>query len=68
MTDYAKEFEFEAIEGDEDGFVLNIRDLKVYFELRKRGFQHAGFVRAVDGVDLTCAVAKRLPLLVIWLR
>ena len=39
-------------EAEEDGFVLEINDLKVYFELRKRGFQHAGFVRAVDGVDL----------------
>ncbi|MGI6508669.1 MAG: ATP-binding cassette domain-containing protein, partial [Saccharofermentanales bacterium] len=28
-------------------------DLRVYFELRKRGFQHAGFVQAVDGVDLS---------------
>ncbi len=36
----------------DDGFVLNIDNLKVYFELRKRAFQHAGFVRAVDGVDL----------------
>ncbi|HHX19796.1 MAG TPA: ABC transporter ATP-binding protein [Clostridiaceae bacterium] len=41
----------ETIDGD-DGFILEIDGLKVYFELRKRGFQHAGFVQAVDGVDL----------------
>lgn len=44
--------EIEAFDDLDDGFVLDIRGLKVYFELRKRGFQHAGFVRAVDGVDL----------------
>jgi peptide/nickel transport system ATP-binding protein len=43
-----------SLESDnlEDDFVLEINNLKVYFELRKRAFQHAGFVQAVDGVDL----------------
>ncbi len=33
-------------------YILELDDLKVYFELKKFGFQHAGYVRAVDGVDL----------------
>lgn len=32
--------------------ILELKNLKVFFELKKFGFQHAGFVRAVDGVDL----------------
>ncbi|MEN6528273.1 MAG: ABC transporter ATP-binding protein [Anaerolineaceae bacterium] len=31
--------------------LLSIQDLHVWFELRKFGFAHAGYVRAVDGVD-----------------
>lgn len=31
--------------------LLSIQDLKVWFELRKFGFGHAGFVHAVDGVS-----------------
>ncbi len=34
----------------EDGALLSIKDLKVWFELRRFGFGHAGFVRAVDDV------------------
>jgi peptide/nickel transport system ATP-binding protein len=34
----------------ENGRLLSIRDLRVWFELRKFGFGHAGFVHAVDGV------------------
>jgi peptide/nickel transport system ATP-binding protein len=30
---------------------LSIQDLRVWFELRKWGFSHAGYVRAVDGVS-----------------
>jgi peptide/nickel transport system ATP-binding protein len=32
--------------------ILELDDLQVYFELKKFGFQHAGFVRAVDGVSM----------------
>lgn len=32
--------------------ILILKDLQVYFELKKFGFQHAGYVRAVDGVDM----------------
>jgi peptide/nickel transport system ATP-binding protein len=31
--------------------VLDVQDLKVWFELRRLGFGHAGFVHAVDGVS-----------------
>ncbi len=31
--------------------LLAVRDLHTWFELRRWGFGHAGFVRAVDGVD-----------------
>ena len=30
--------------------LLSIDDLHVWFELRRFGFGHAGYVRAVDGV------------------
>ena len=33
-----------------DGALLSIQDLKVWFELRRFGFGHAGDVHAVDGV------------------
>jgi peptide/nickel transport system ATP-binding protein len=34
-----------------NGALLSIRNLRVWFELRKWGFGHAGYVRAVDGVN-----------------
>jgi peptide/nickel transport system ATP-binding protein len=37
--------------GESNGALLSIRDLRVWFELRKWGFGHAGYVRAVDGVS-----------------
>ena len=30
--------------------LLSIQDLHVWYELRKFGFGHAGYVKAVDGV------------------
>jgi peptide/nickel transport system ATP-binding protein len=41
-----------ALQTDPVEYVVDLRELEVFFELRKFGFQHAGFVRAVDGVDL----------------
>ncbi len=40
-----------APETSRNGALLSIRDLRVWFELRKWGFGHAGYVRAVDGVS-----------------
>jgi peptide/nickel transport system ATP-binding protein len=34
-----------------DGALLSVQDLRVWFELRRWGFGHAGYVRAVDGVN-----------------
>ena len=31
--------------------LLSVQDLRVWFELRRWGFAHAGYVRAVDGVS-----------------
>jgi peptide/nickel transport system ATP-binding protein len=33
------------------GALLSVKDLQLWFELRKFGFGHAGYVRAVDGVN-----------------
>lgn len=33
------------------GPLLSVQDLRVWFELRRFGFGHAGYVRAVDGVS-----------------
>ncbi|MBI3158623.1 MAG: ABC transporter ATP-binding protein [Chloroflexi bacterium] len=38
--------------GKDREVLLSIRDLRVWFELRRFGFGHAGYVRAVDGVSL----------------
>jgi peptide/nickel transport system ATP-binding protein len=40
--------------------LLSIQDLHVWFELRKFGFGHAGFVRAVDGVNLDLAKGEAI--------
>jgi peptide/nickel transport system ATP-binding protein len=34
-----------------DGVLLSVQDLRVWFELRRMGFGHAGDVHAVDGVS-----------------
>ncbi|MGD8488065.1 MAG: ABC transporter ATP-binding protein [Anaerolineae bacterium] len=36
-----------------NGALLSIQDLRVWFELRRWGFGHAGYVRAVDGVSFS---------------
>jgi len=42
---------FLASDVRERGVLLSIKDLKIWFELRKYGFGHAGYVHAVDGVS-----------------
>lgn len=37
--------------GAGDGALLSVQDLRVWFELRRFGFGHAGYVKAVDGVN-----------------
>jgi len=41
----------EGVKSTSTGSLLSVQDLKVYFELRKFGFGHAGYVHAVDGVS-----------------
>jgi hypothetical protein len=56
MTGYAKnvamseEHQAKMI-SDKKEILLSIQDLKVWFELRRFGFGHAGFVKAVDGIS-----------------
>jgi peptide/nickel transport system ATP-binding protein len=38
-------------EPGQNGALMSIQDLKVYFELRRFGFGHAGYVKAVDDVS-----------------
>lgn len=44
---------YDEVKNPQDGKkpVLSVKDLRVWFELRKWGFSHAGYVRAVDGVS-----------------
>jgi len=56
MTRYAKDSAMteehkEKIISDKQQVLLSIRDLKVWFELRRFGFGHAGYVKAVDGIS-----------------
>ncbi len=40
---------------DEREILLSVQDLRIWFELRRFGFGHAGYVRAVDGVNFQLA-------------
>ncbi len=42
---------FTPLDPQRDGVLVSVKDLHVWFELRKFGFGHAGYVRAVDGVN-----------------
>jgi len=41
----------ETQKKNERATLLSVQDLRVWFELRRFGFGHAGYVRAVDGVN-----------------
>jgi peptide/nickel transport system ATP-binding protein len=45
------ELQAEEVEYTDTGALLQIKDLHVWFELRRFGFGHAGYVRAVDDVS-----------------
>jgi peptide/nickel transport system ATP-binding protein len=55
MTDDVKTLEVVDPEEQErpTDNVLDVQNLKVWYELRKFGFGHAGYVHAVDGVNFT---------------
>ena len=48
MEEKTAGFSGDSIKGD---VLLSVRDLRVWFELRRFGFGHAGYVRAVDNVS-----------------
>ena len=43
-----------------NGALLSIKDLRVWFELRRFGIGHAGYVRAVDGVSFDLDVNETI--------
>ncbi len=49
-----------APETSKNGALLSIRGLRVWFELRKWGFGHAGYVRAVDGVSFDLSFGEAI--------
>ena len=53
MTEETKVLEPVQSAGQEwtTGNILDVQNLKVWFELRRFGFGHAGYVHAVDGVN-----------------
>jgi peptide/nickel transport system ATP-binding protein len=40
-----------SVHESRDGALLSVQNLRVWFELRRWGFAHAGYVQAVDGVS-----------------
>jgi peptide/nickel transport system ATP-binding protein len=42
---------FAQTDTNDQGILLSVQDLRVWFELRRMGFGHAGDVHAVDGVS-----------------
>lgn len=50
----------QSKDGSSDEIFLSVQDLHVWFELRKFGFGHAGYVRAVDGVSFDLAAGDAI--------
>ncbi len=46
--------------GSQNGVLLSIQELRVWFELRRWGFGHAGWVRAVDGVTFDLGLGEAI--------
>jgi peptide/nickel transport system ATP-binding protein len=44
----------------ENGMLLSVKDLHVWFELKRWGFRHIGYVRAVDGVNFDLGKAEAI--------
>jgi peptide/nickel transport system ATP-binding protein len=55
MSVEAKELSTEKVQSDHKDILLSVQELRVWFELRRFGFGHAGYVRAVDGVSFDLA-------------
>ena len=50
-TDAPQAAEVLGAQHPDDNMLLTVDELRVWFELRKFGFGHAGYVKAVDGVN-----------------
>jgi peptide/nickel transport system ATP-binding protein len=50
----------QSTDGSQNGTFLSVQDLHVWFELRKFGFGHAGYVKAVDGVSFNLAAGDAI--------
>lgn len=55
MSIETKELNLTQVVNEKRETLLSIQELRLWFELRKFGFGHAGFVRAVDGVSFDLA-------------
>ena len=51
MSVEVKELSTEKEHGDHSDALLSVQELRVWFELRRFGLGHAGYVHAVDGVS-----------------
>ncbi len=51
MSVETREISVEKEQQDHSDTLLSVQELRVWFELRKFGFGHAGYVHAVDGVS-----------------
>src|SRR5512141_2878621 len=55
MITETREAFMDQLKVNEPEALLTIQDLHVWYELRRFGFGHAGYVKAVDGVSLKLA-------------
>lgn len=55
-----KEINTAKVQGDHSDALLSVQDLRVWFELRRFGFGHAGYVHAVDGVSFDLGHAESI--------
>lgn len=51
--------------GPSNDILVSVRDLHVWYELKRWGLIHAGYVKAVDGVDSIFIMVNRSEL---WVR
>jgi peptide/nickel transport system ATP-binding protein len=51
MSVELKELSTANVQSDHSDALLSVQELRVWFELRRFGFGHAGYVHAVDGVS-----------------
>ena len=59
MITELREVKMNTPNTDEPESLLSIQDLHVWYELRRFGFGHAGYVKAVDGVSFELEEGKR---------